>query len=222
MKKSLKKRALIMFIFGFILAAISFVFILKEYQAIRFGKSVTATVIGTKTSEVLNRTIVRLEYKDGNTTKIIEPPYLFNVYSIGRSVSLRLYQNSVTIPALNNGFWLSLIGSFIIGIFLFLKGLVWLFRHKEEYANDVVYLKRFGKRVHARYDRTEESAQRKDGSYGKIFVLKQIDSERVFVSDPIFNQESIMWLEEHLFDVYIHKKKSKKYYIDFEKHFGQE
>lgn len=211
-----------MFIFGLVLTIFSLIFIFFEYKIISYGEKVTARVVGITSSSNSNKSSAVLEYTYDNSLITKDPSYLFNTYRVGDELSLFVYRGNISIPALNNGYWIALLISLICGVLLLSRGLRWILRHRQVLAHKIVYLKRHGKKVHARYLRTEESAQTKNGHQGKILVLQQEGGEHTFLSNPIFSEYSVRWLHEHIFDVYVHPKKPNIYYIDLEKHYGQD
>ena len=115
---------------------------------------------------------------------------------------------------------LGIVLGLVFGLVFLIFGVLWFTKHRPQYHQDVE-LKRYGKKIQARFMRSENMNHTIDGHDGVTFFLKEEQGERVFQTKPVFSEYSIKWLEEHLFDVYIDSNNGDNYYIDLEKHFGE-
>lgn len=223
MKRRFKKTAIFMVVIGLVILAISLYFGFRSYQILKEGELVSGTVTD----------IVRIDGNDGTTYKpeILykwkgrEQFYIpsFSSKSISKKVGdivwLRVGDKGVVMDGFN-GEWISIILGLVFGIIFFVVGLVWFLRHKRNY-DMMARLKRYGRRVHARFIKRESTPYQINNQSGNILYLQEENGDRIFQTKPIFSDFSIKWLEEHLFDVYVDTSNPDEYYVDIEKHFGE-
>ena len=222
MKKPLKKTALFMMAFGFVVLVVSGYFSVKEYQILSTAvdvQGVVTNIITVGSSEDITYK-PEIAYQHNNLNQIYTPNYSNsrNNYIIGDSVTLSVSEKGTRIKGINQGL-IALGISVIIGLFFFVIGFKWLRRHKRDF-DEVARLKRYGTRVQARFIKQENSNLIINDQPGVILFFQEEDSNRIFHTKPIYSEFSIKWLEEHSFDVYVDPRKSLKYFIDLEKHFG--
>lgn len=220
MKKRIKKRSTIAIVVGIILVLVTSFFIYTQIYTVIQGQKVDGRVVDFKISDSSDRTSPVIEYQFNSAQQTITPTYLFNTYRVDDTVPLYVIPNNITILALNNGFLLSLLGLWIIGLWLLIWGIRSIRKHTRIQEKDIIKLKRFGVRVHARYLRQESSPHIIGESPGVILILQEEDGERVFSTKAIFSEYSVKWLEEHVFDVYVNPNNDLDYYVDLEKHYG--
>lgn len=222
MKKRFKKTAMFMAIIGLVISAGAGYFGYQQYQTMTKGSLVKGTVsrvitISGDDGETYKPEVV---YTQDNIRKTYTPSYSSssNKYVIGDSVDLKIYGEKVAIDGFNPGV-IGIIIGFVLGLVFFIIGLVWFFKHRKKF-DEAARLKRYGRRVHARFVRRDTTNYEMNDRRGVILYLQQEDGERIFQTQPIFSEFSIKWLEEHLFDVYIDNRNNDNYYVDIEKHFG--
>jgi hypothetical protein len=222
MNKRFKKTAIFMAIIGFVIFAGAGYFGYQHYEIISKGTLVEGTVSRTITisSEDGDKYTPEISYIENNVQKIYTPSYSpsTNSYVVGDPVNLKMYNDKVVIDGFNREI-IGIIVGFVLGLLFFIIGLIWFSHHRKRF-DEVALLKRYGRKVHARFVRSDFTSYVTDDQRGIILYLQQEEGERVFQTHPIFSEFSIKWLEEHIFDVYIDAKNNDNYYIDIEKHFG--
>ena len=223
MKTRIKKTALFMLIIGLVIAVVSGYFALKQYTLVQNGTLVQGEITR----------VISIQGDDGTTYKpevtflwkgqerIYRPSYSSSINNrvIGDKSDLRVSDNGVTFDGFHAGL-IPLAMGLGFGLLFFIIGLVWFMRHIKRY-DTATRLKRYGRRVHARFIRKDTTSYKINNQSGVILYLQEDGSDRIFQTHPIFSEFSIKWLEEHLFDVYVDTANPNEYYIDIEKHFGE-
>jgi len=221
MKKPLKKTALFMVFFGFLLLIISGYFSFKEYQirttAVDVQGTVTRIITPGSGEDTTYKPEITYTYNDINQVYVPNHSSTRNNYMVDDSIVLVVSEHGTRIKKINQEM-IALVLSILVGLIFFIFGLKWL-RHSKRDFDDVARLKRYGTRVQARFIKQEASKNINDQP-GVILFFQEEDSHRIFKTKPIHSEFSIKWLEEHSFDVYVDSKNSFKYFIDIEKHFG--
>ena len=222
MKTRIKKTALFMMVIGLIVIVISAYFALRQYNLMKNGELISGQVTQ----------IISIQSDDGTTYKpevsydwqgkklIYVPSYSSSVNNrrVGDTVSLRVSDRGVTLDGFHTG-WLGMIIGFGLGTIFFVIGLLWFLRHIHRYDR-AAKLKRYGRRVHARFVKKDTTSYTINNQAGNILYLQEENGQRIFQTHPIFSEFSVKWLEEHIFDVYIDTANPDEYYVDIEKHFG--
>lgn len=223
MKTRLRKTPLFLIFFGLILLAGGVFFGLREYTIITSGQAVPATVIHLLESENSDGKKFwrpEFQYEISGTYFTYRPGYRLSHprYRVGDTTTLYVSEQGVSMKEINPGF--VGIGIAILSGFSFsLIGILWMFRQRKRY-DSTVRLKRYGKKIAARFLYEEPTLYTLDDETGYILYFKEEKGERVFESKPVFSDLTIRKLEEHIFDVYVDQKNPQKYYVDIEKHFG--
>jgi len=223
MKTRIKKTALFMLVVGLIVVAISAYFALKQYSLIQNGELVQGGVSQIISISSDDGTTYKPEvtYNWQGTQQVYVPSYSSSINNrrVGDTVQLRVSERGVTLDGFHTG-WTGMIIGFVLGLIFFIIGLLWFLRHIQRYDR-AVKLKRYGRRVNARFIRKDVTNYKVNNQAGNILYLQEEGSDRVFQTHPIFSEFSIKWLEEHLFDVYVDTANPDEYYVDIEKHFGE-
>jgi len=222
MKKRIKKTAMFMVAFGLTIATTSVFFGIKEYQFINTATNVSGTVtaIFSDRKGSIVQYAPQIEFTYNGKSRTFVPNYRndFSNLDVGDSIDLKTDGNSVVVVGTRPNI-LGIIIGVISGIIFLIMGLLWMRKYTPR-VPEIVFLKNKGNKIHARYMHHEETDQEIDGHKGIILFLKEVDGKRTFQTHPIHSEHTVAWLEEHLFDVYIHPDDPATYYIDMEKHFG--
>lgn len=211
-----------MVVFGVIILLISGYFGFREYKIITSGEEVPATISRIIESQGDDGIMYQPEFTymvDG-----VNKTHRFNVkssstkYVVGDPETLIISKHGITKTGIHGSIIAMGIGV-IAGLLFIILGMIWIIRHRRNF-DEIARLKRFGRRVQARFTRKETTNIAIDNQYGTILYFQGEDSNRMYSTKPIYSDFSIKWLEEHSFDVYIDPRDHSKYYVDIEKHFG--
>ena len=212
-----------MFLFGLLIAGISAYFGIKQIHLINTGELVQGEVtrIISVASDDGAAYKPEVSYQWNNNQHLYIPSYSssINTRRVGDRVALRVSTEGVTFDGFHGG-WIGIIIGLGLGLGFCIVGLLWLLRHIHRYDR-ATRLKRYGRRVSARFIRRDTTHYKINDQAGSILYLQEEKGQRVFQTHPIFSDFSIKWLEEHIFDVYIDTANADEYYVDIEKHFGE-
>lgn len=207
---------------GLVLTGVSGYFAYGQYDIIHNGVKTDATVSKITEHPGSNGMMygVELSYQVKNKTHTFIPSYRIShkTHKVDDTVTAYVSPKGVAVV----GFYslLPLGAGLLLGLIFLIGGLVWMAKHIKRYDR-VMRLKRFGKKVTARFIRKETTNYKMNNQEGVILYFQAERTERIFRTQPIFSDHSIKWLEEHIFDVYISTSKPDDYYVDLEKHFGE-
>ncbi|MCI5051241.1 MAG: DUF3592 domain-containing protein [Candidatus Pacebacteria bacterium] len=222
MRKRFKKSAFFLFVIGFIIFVISLYFGFREYRIITTGEEITGRVSQIITINSDDGTTYKPEirYQFNNQSQLYTPSYSssYNAYQVGEEVTLLVSNNGVTIKGFN-GNLVGIAVGFVIGLVMWILGLHWFIKHRKNF-DEAARLKRYGRRVQARFIKRESSNMKINNQQGAILYFQEEGGDAIFHTKPIYSEFSIKWLEEHPFDVYVDTRDSSKYFVDLEKHFG--
>lgn len=211
-----------MVVLGFIISSISFYYVYRYYDVIAHGVKREATVteiIKESTDDGYKYGIV-VSYTEDEVVRTYEPSYRVSHQTHDEGDIITMYQSNKGLVLIEFYALLGVGLGVIFGLLFLVGGLVWMIKHIQRYDRNV-RLKRYGKKVTARYIRSEETSYEINNRAGTILYFKQEGGEKIFRTPPIFSNFSIVWLEEHIFDVYVNPQNPEEYYVDLEKHFGE-
>lgn len=224
MNSRFKKRYVVGILVGLIGTIIPGYFVYQNYLAVSGGQKVTAIVTN----------IIAVASDDGTNYKPeysyrfqgIEQTYVPS-YSASKGLipdigdERPLYVNGNKVSEGYKSISMILPGIFaVIGLIILLSSIGLSIKSQKKYSAQVK-LKRYGRKVTARYIRKDLTSYRINDQAGEILYFQQEGGEPVFQTAPIFSHFSIKWLEEHPFDVYVDVRNPAEYYVDLEKHFGE-
>ena len=224
MTTRIKKTALFTFFFGLLVLGVTGYFGFRYWQTLEAGEPTIGTVSRIISRQDEDGTQYKPEisyrYQGEDLTYVPGFSSSINTYRIGDQVELRVSDLGIAIAGFHQG----LLGFAFGGVFGFifaLTGLMWFLRHMRRY-DEVTRLKRFGRRVTARFVRKDTTSYKINNQHGTVIYVQEEGGEgRMFETKPIFSDFSIKWLEEHAFDVYVDPSNDEDYYIDLDKHFGE-
>lgn len=223
MKKRIKKTALLTSLIGLVVTATTLYFGYGQYELNRTGERVDGTVMRIISINSDDGTTYKPEisYSWKNQNQIYTPSYGSSANSrrVGDIVPLRVSERGVTIDGIHGGI-IGLAVGLLLGLITTILGVIWFFKHRKDFDN-AARLKRYGRKVHARFMRKDATGYKVNNRSGFVLFLQEEDGERVFQTNPIFSEFSVKWLEEHLFDIYLDTRDDTNYYVDMEKHFGE-
>lgn len=211
-----------MTVLGFIISSISLYYAYRYYDVIANGvkrEAVVTEIIREPTTDGYKYGI-EVSYTADGATHTYQPSYRVSHQTHKEGDILTMYQSPEGLVLIEFYALLGVGLGVIFGLLFFIGGLVWMIKHIHRYDKNV-RLKRYGKKVTARYIRSEETSYEINNRVGTILYFKQERGDRIFRTHPIFSTFSIVWLEEHIFDVYIDPQNPDDYYVDLEKHFGE-
>ncbi|MCA9352792.1 DUF3592 domain-containing protein [Patescibacteria group bacterium] len=224
MKSSVRKRSILLILAGVFFFVIPSLFVFQQLNIMTHGEKVFGTVTDIVSKTTDNETLYKpqITYTYQGQERTYTPHYNtshFLVPRIGSEQVLYVHARGVTQGPLNVGFLVPL-GGCLIGLVLILFGVrSWM--HDVNRYHTYARLKRYGRRVSARFVRKDVTNYRINNQLGNILYVQEERGERVFQTHPIFSEFSIKWLEDHTFDVYVNPNNPDDYYIDIEKHFGE-
>lgn len=212
-----------MIIVGLVITAASGYFSFKQFNIIQQGDLVDGKVTQIIETQGDDGPMYKpeLSYLWKGQEQTYRPSYSSssNNYRVGQTKALRVSDQGVTFDGYHQGL-IPLAMGLVFGIIFLTVGIVWFKRHIHRY-DTAIRLKRYGRRVHARFFRKDTTRYTINNQSGTIIYLQEEGGERMFQTHPIFSEFSIKWLEEHIFDVYVDTANPDEYYVDMEKHFGQ-
>ena len=224
MTTRIKKTALFTLFFGLLILGITGYFAFRYWQTLEVGEPTVGTV-----SRIISRQDedgtqyqpeINYRYQDQDLTYVPGFSSNINTYQVGDQVELRVSDRGVAMAGFHQGLIGFILGA-VLGLAFALAGLIWFLRHMRHY-DKVTSLKRFGRRVTARFVRKDTTSYQINGQHGTIIYVQEDGGERrMFETKPIFSDFSIKWLESHAFDVYVDPANPDDYYVDLDKHFGE-
>lgn len=223
MKSPIKKTYLLFTFVGLVFLGFAGYQGYQKYQVLTQGELVSAEVIDIEISKGDSGTMYspRFRYEiNGEEREYVNSfKSNFNTYSIGDEVPLRVLDKKVAIAKLTPDYLF--IGGFLfLGIVMTSIGLTQSVRHARRYHRGI-RLKRTGKKIEARYIRSDYTDYTLNDQKGTILYFKADNDDQIFTTPPIFSDFSPEWLQSHVFDVYVNPHDSEDYYIDIEKYFGE-